>query len=177
LDYQQEPGSDCLATVIEPQDQYAALAVSKTQFAIGMASGTITIYDQLTCQQLRTLKHQEAMGVLKFDNAADTLVSAGASLSSVWNVTSGTQLWSFNIPHRCLSLEFTDQDRLLLGALGNNCVTTCDMATGIVREIAGWKEVLSTHAYASRPPIPLSSARTLLCSLYCIAGKLSLSEI
>jgi hypothetical protein len=37
--------SDCLSTVIEPQAQYAALAVSKTQFAIGIASGKITIYD------------------------------------------------------------------------------------------------------------------------------------
>jgi hypothetical protein len=78
---------------------------------------------------LRTLNHQEAVGVLKFENAAGTLVSAGARLVYVWDVTSGTQLWSFNIPNRCLSLEFTDQDRLLLSALGNNCVTACDMAT------------------------------------------------
>jgi WD40 repeat protein len=88
-----------------------------------MASGKITIYDQTTCQQLRILKHQEAVGVLKFDNAAGTLVSAGASFVHVWDVTSGTQLWGFNIPDQCLSLEFTDQDRLLLGALGNNYVT------------------------------------------------------
>jgi len=160
--------SDCLSTVIEPQDQYAALAVSKTQFAIGMASGMITIYDQATCQKIRTLKHREAVGVLKFDNAAGTLVSAGARRVYVWDVTSGTTLWSFNIPHRCLSLAFTDQDRLLLGALSNNCVTTCDMATGIVREIAGWKEVLSTHAYASQPPISakFNPDATLLAVLY-----------
>jgi len=108
-----------------------------------MASGKIIIYDQATCRQLRTLKHQEAVGVLKFDNAAGTLVSTGASLVYVWDVTSGTQLWGFNIPNQCLSLVFADQDRLLLGALGNSCVTIWDMATGIVREIAGWTEDLS----------------------------------
>jgi hypothetical protein len=42
-----------------------------------------------------------------------------------------------------LSLEFADQDRLLLGALGNSCVAIWDMATGIVREIVGWTEDLS----------------------------------
>jgi WD40 repeat protein len=142
-----------------------------------MASGTITIYDQVTCQQLRTLKHQGAVGVWKFDNAADTLVSAGASLIFVWDVTSGTQLWGFNIPDQCLSLEFADQDRLLLGALGNSCVTIWDMATGIVREIAGWTEDLSTRAYASLRPITAKFCPTLLCSLCCIRGKISFSGI
>jgi WD40 repeat protein len=123
---------------------------------------------QATCRQLRTLNHQEAVGVLTFDNAAGTLVSAGASLSSVWNVTSGTQLWSFSIPDQCFSLEFADQDRLLLGALGNSCVTFWDMATGIVREIAGWTEDLSTRAYASLRPITAKFCpdATLLAVLY-----------
>ncbi|PMD49456.1 WD40 repeat-like protein [Hyaloscypha bicolor E] len=159
---------DCLSTVIEPHDQYAALAVSKTQFAIGMASGKITIYDQTTCQQLRTLKHQEAVGVLKFDNAAGTLVSAGTSFVHVWDVTSGKKLWGFNISDQCLPLEFADQDRLLLGALGNNCVTIWDMTTGIVREIAGWTEDLITLAYASLRPISAKFCpdATLLAVLY-----------
>jgi WD40 repeat protein len=81
--------------------------------------------------------------VLKFGNVAGTFASAGSRLVHVWDVTSGTQLWGFNIPNQCLSLEFADQDRLLLGALGNSCVTIWDMATGIVREIAGWTEDLS----------------------------------
>jgi hypothetical protein len=92
-------------------------------------------------------------------------VSAGASLVYVWDVTSGTQLWGFNIPNQCLSLEFADQDRLLLGALGNSCVTIWDVATGIVREIAGWTEDLSLFSHGRVISLHFDNASDTLISL------------
>ena len=141
---------DCLSTIVDPQEQFSALASSDKFFAVGTSSGKIIVYNEMTCQEARTFQHQESVALLSFGRRVDFLVSAGSRLIRLWDMSSWELVWESRIPQQCMSVAFIEEDQLLLGALRNNHLMIWDLSTGSVKDRADWTkdfEGLRSHSY------------------------------
>lgn len=145
---------DCLSTIVHPDEQLTALACCDMYFAIGLSTGKVVVYHEISCQEARTLQHEEPVRRLQFGQTGNVMASAGMKSIRLWDVVSWQQLWQLDTLHDCLSLCFTDEDKLLLGALRNNQLMIWDLTTGLLRDSADWTEDYDGHsAHASRRPI------------------------
>ncbi|TVY68623.1 Vegetative incompatibility protein HET-E-1, partial [Lachnellula suecica] len=160
---------DCLSTIVDPQEQFLALACSKTKFAIGTSSGKIKIHNQTTCQEVQTLQHQEPVRLLQFGQKRRVLVSAGSKTIRVWDTGTWEEVQSFEIPQQCMLLALADEDQLLLAALKSNCLMVWDLTAGYLRDSINWTEGLDgTQAHAFRRPTfaAISLELSLLAVVY-----------
>ncbi|KAI9705292.1 MAG: hypothetical protein M1820_005291 [Bogoriella megaspora] len=145
---------DCLSTIANPHERFSALACSNEYFAIGTSNGTIALYNETTCQEVRTLKHGEPVKILQFGKRIGALASAGLRKIRIWNTYSWEQSWEFDLTTMCLSISFMDEEQLLLGALKDNHLVIWDLASGTLRELADWTIDLDDPiAHAYRRPI------------------------
>ena len=133
---------DCLCTIINPEDQFTAMTGSGKHFALGLASGKIVVYHEMTCQEAQILQQQEPVKFLQFGQLGDTLASAGTTAVWIWDVTSWQLVYKLDIVQACMSIAFTDDDKILLAALRNNDLMIWDLTDGSVAEIANWTEDL-----------------------------------
>ena len=131
---------DCLSTIVDPQEQFSALASSDRFFAVGTSSGKIVIYNEMTCQEAQILLHQEAVTLLEFGQGTQYLASAGSRRISLWDTTSWEQIWEAKTPQQCMSVAFIEEDQLLLGALRNNHLMIWDLPTGSEKAQVDWTE-------------------------------------
>lgn len=144
---------DCLSTVVYPREQVSALTCSDQHFAIGLSSGKILVYHATTCQEARILQNHEPVRILIFGETGRFIASSGAKSVQIWDVTSWQQLMRFDIPQQCISLAFTDEDRLLLGALKNNRLMIWDLTSCLLRDSVDWtQDIDGQHAHAFRRP-------------------------
>lgn len=145
---------DCLSTIGHAQEKLMALACSDKHFAVGGASGRIVIYNDMTCQELRTLQHSEAVRTLQFAKTTGLLVSAGFQIVRMWDTTGWEQLWKYDIAHLCISVAFMEHEQLLLGALRNNQLMVWDLGTGNLRDSVDWtRDFDGFNANSFRQPI------------------------
>lgn len=145
---------DCLSTIGHAQEKLTALACSDKHFAVGGASGRIVIYNDMTCQELRTLQHSEAVRILQFAKSTGLLVSTGFKIVRMWDTTVWEHLWMFDIGQLCMSVAFIENEQLLLGALRNNQLMVWDLGTGNLRDSADWtRDLEGFNANAFRRPI------------------------
>ncbi len=144
---------DCLSTIVYTREHPSAIACSAKHFAVGLTSGKIVVYHEMTCQEAHTLQHQEPVKLLQFGETGNILASSGMKAVRIWDVTAWQQLWKFDISHQCMSLALTDEDRLLLGALKKNQLAIWDLTTGLPREPADWTQDLEgRRAHSFRRP-------------------------
>jgi WD40 repeat protein len=157
---------DCYSTVTLPAST-SAVACGASVIAVGMQDGNVAIYDQTTCQHLRTLKHGEAVKKLLFGDKQPLLVSAGLHKISVWN---GWELhWTFELKSQLISTALTDEDWLLLATFRSNEMLIWEIATGLERERISWlDEGKENEIYRSRMPVTtaIASDQTLLAIAY-----------
>ena len=147
---------DCLSTIIDPQEQFSGLACSATYFAIGTNSGTIRIFNQITCQEVKMIpnKHITPIRLLRFGIKEGVLVSAGSRVIRVWDTATWTELWAFDIPAVAMSLSLTDDDQTLLVSLKNNLFTTWDLTNRTLKTSYNWTHTLdSQRALSFHRPI------------------------
>ncbi|KAJ9497212.1 hypothetical protein H2202_007369 [Exophiala xenobiotica] len=157
---------DCYSTITLPAST-SAVACGASVIAVGMHDGSVAIYDQITCQYLRTLKHGEAVKKLLFGDKQPLLVSAGLHKISIWN---GWELhWTFELESQLISTALTDEDRLLLATFRSNEMLIWDVATGLERERISWlDEDKENEIYHFRRPVTtaIASDQTLLAIAY-----------
>ena len=145
---------DCLSTIVDTSEQFSALTCSDKYFAIGMSSGKVVIYDELTCQEAYTLQHHEPVRMLQLGHRTDLLISSGARFVRVWDMLSWENLWTFDIPQICMSLWLMEEEQLLLGAFRNNHLIVWDLITGKLRDSADWTgDIQGQSSHAFRRPI------------------------
>ena len=161
---------DCLSTIIHPGEQLMALTCCDGYFAVGLSNGRFVVYQDMTCQEIHALQHQEPVRMLQFGQKGRVIASAGMKTIRLWDITSWQQLWQLDTSADCLSLSFTDEDRLLLGALRNNQLMIWDLTTGLLSDSADWTgdhEVRCNHAYRR----PIAAAICVESSLLAIVYR------
>ncbi|KAH0562634.1 hypothetical protein GP486_002685 [Trichoglossum hirsutum] len=161
---------DCVSTIIHPREVLTTLACSNKYFAVGMVSGQLVIYHEMTCQEVRRLQHGEPVRVLQFGETGNVLASAGMKAVRLWDVTSWQQLWKFDIAQECMSLAFTDGDKLLLGALKNNHLMLWDLTTGLLGDFVDWAQDLEAQP-ALRHRHPVTAAFCMGSSLMAVVYR------
>ncbi len=145
---------DCLSTIVNSNERFLALACSDKYFAVGMMSGNIVVYNETTCQEARSLQHEEPVRTLKFAKTINVLASTGAKKVRIWNTSSWEQSWEFDIAQISMSILFVEEQQLLLAALNNNHLMVWDLITGSLRESTDWTiDLEGPDAYAYRRPI------------------------
>ena len=161
---------DCLSTIIHPGEQLTALTCCDKYFAVGLSNGRFVVYQDSTCQEIHTLQHQEPLRMLQFGQKGNAIASAGMKTIRLWDIALWQQLWQLDTSVDCLSLCFTDEDRLLLGALRNNRLMIWDLTTGLLRDSTEWtrdNEDKCTHAYRR----PIAAAICVESSLLAIVYR------
>jgi WD40 repeat protein len=147
---------DCLSTIIDPSEQFTALACCSIQFAIGMVSGTIRVYNPTTCQEIKTLHHihKEPVKHLRYGMGAGVLVSSGTKMIRVWNTATWEQMYEFKISSQCMSIALADEDQFLLAALKNNCLMLWDLDDGTLCNSNIWtRDLEGQRVHSFRRPI------------------------
>jgi len=162
---------DCLSTIINHSEQFTALACCSTQFAIGMMSGTIKVYNSTTCQEIETLYHchGEHIKHLKYGIWSGVLVSSGTSMVRVWDNKTWKQVYEFEIPAQCLALALADEDEFLLGALENNQLMLWNLTNGTLKSVIDWTanlECQSANSFGLPVVAAFSDEECLLAVVY-----------
>jgi WD40 repeat protein len=160
---------DCLSTIVQPGEQLTALTCSDNHFAVGLSNGRVVVYHELTFQEAHTLQHEEPVRTLQFGQTGTLIASASIKVMRIWNTTTWQELWRLDITHECMSLAFTDEDQLLLGAQRNNFLTIWDLNTGLVKECADWTQDYDgpqSHAFRRPVTAALSTELALLAVVY-----------
>jgi len=161
---------DCLSTIAHPQEQLTALTCSDKHFAVGLSTGKIAVYHEMTCQEAQTLQHQEPVRILRFARTGKRIASGGMKIVRLWDVTSWQQLWKLDVTQECMSFQFTDEDRILLGALRSNYLMIWDLTTGTLGDSANWTQGFegeSAHAFRR----PITAAICVESSLLAVAYR------
>ena len=159
---------DCLSTVVNSTEQFSALTCSDKHFAIGMSSGKIVVYNETTCQEAQTLHHHEPVRLLQLGHTTDLLISSGSRSVRIWSISTWEEMWTFDIPQLCLSILLM-VERLLLGALRNNCLVVWDLTTGTLRDSVDWTQDFGgqiSHAFRRPTVAAFSVELSLLAIVY-----------
>ena len=144
---------DCLSTLAYQRETASAVACSDRHFVVGMSSGKIAVYNEMTCQEVQTLRQQGPVRLLHFDSNGDLLISCGVKAVHIWDVNAWRQIWKFDVPKQCMALALADENRLLLGALRNNCLMIWDLTTGKLSDTEDWTHDLGgLNAHGFRSP-------------------------
>ena len=147
-----ETWDDCLATLKYQYDTPVIIATSESLFAVGLLTGSIRVYGNSTCQELRALSHGECPKSIAFGDLDNLLVSGGLRKVSVWNLGSWERMWTFDLQAQCLSLAVEDKERLLIGALQNNNLICWDLITGDMISSIDWTQGFAGQSsHAVRP--------------------------
>ena len=136
---------DCSSTISFQQLQLMpnALSSSYRGFTVGLSNGEVRVYNDMTCQHIRTISHGESVRMLMFSRQGDILASAGATSVRLWDAATWEQLWDFYIHSDAMSLSFADNDQILLATLRSNQVLLWNLITGSVEELASWLDELT----------------------------------
>ncbi|KAE9364783.1 hypothetical protein N431DRAFT_489271 [Stipitochalara longipes BDJ] len=131
---------DCISCIDFHTSRATALACGENVFAIGMRSGSITLYNQTTFQAEQTFQHLEPVKVLKFDNCCRRFASAGWKTIKLWDRT-GSQIWSQCLASPCIAVAFDAKH--VVGVSKASHVTFWDVVDGAVK---------SDHFYGYQEP-------------------------
>jgi WD40 repeat protein len=121
---------DCISCIDFNASRATALACGGNVFAIGMRSGSITLFNQTTFQVERIFQHLEPVKVLKFDNSCRRFVSAGWKSIKFWDRVDG-QIWSQSLASPCIAIAFDAKH--VVGVSMTSHVTYWDITNGEVK--------------------------------------------
>ncbi|KAH8670390.1 hypothetical protein BGZ60DRAFT_486586 [Tricladium varicosporioides] len=161
---------DCLATIAIQHQQLCAIACAKDQFVIGMTTGKIILYNEITCQETRTFDHPEIVKKLQFGVEEGVLAAAGTKFITVWDTSSWQLLYTLDIAQECMALEFVDNDQILIGAAKNNCLMIWDLTTGVLSDSVNWTQDLSSQ-YGHSLRRPMTAAICIESSLLAVVYR------
>lgn len=131
---------DCLAQINYPGSQATALDHGDRFFAVGLANGKVVVYYSISGQVHRTLEHFERVKILEFGGQDKVLASSGLKNLSVWNVSSGEKIWSFDTTHQALALNFTAGNEFLTAATQGDYLVCWSLSDGSENVRIPWQD-------------------------------------
>jgi WD40 repeat protein len=89
------------------------IACQDQRYAVGLANGTICVYDASTCEQVMKLDHGEPVRSLAFGPVAKTLASSGIKNVVVWDLTTQSQHLRISLNSAPLAVAFNESEPLV----------------------------------------------------------------
>ena len=143
---------DRLSCIVFPEERTTAIACQDTRFVVGLANGTIGVYYTSTLQEANRLQHEEPVRQLQFANLDTLIASSGRRKIKLWNAISGVQLWMAEHKNDILTLQFTEDDRLLMAATRTNQLAYWAIEDGKELDTSPIHETMPDGQSAYRPP-------------------------
>ncbi|KAK6084467.1 hypothetical protein SCUP234_03256 [Seiridium cupressi] len=161
--------NDCSSIISRSRGETITTVVcSDKHIALGTMQKTITLYNQSTYQQTRSINNEEPVMILAFGDAGKLIASAGTRSIKIWSVDNGSHVNNVPIPSRCMSISFVNNDGMLLAALRNNEFLYWDILNG-TRETARWTidpDVRETLDFLTPTSAAISLSQGLLAVSY-----------
>lgn len=139
-------------------------------FAIGLSNGTIKIHLTSTCQEVFHMNHGEPVRIIRFGNLSKIVVSASLHIVKMWDLSTGLQLWEYNIDTLPLALELEDDDQRLLISTRSKEMHILLTTSGTLVARNHWYHTLpdDRHQVISRAPsaVSISASYSLMAIVY-----------
>lgn len=113
---------DCLIQMEFQKDITSAVAHGIRVFAIGMISGTVSLYGAISLQVLRKLKMPGRVYHLQFGPSDSLLAACGSTRLVIWDPITGIALHSFDLQSNTWALAFVGADTVV--TVSNFCERT-----------------------------------------------------
>jgi WD40 repeat protein len=120
---------DCISCIEYKNGRAMDLSSGQNTFAIGMSSGMVYLYNQLSFQEVLVVNHGEPTRLIELDKLGKYLLTSGTTILSLWDLT-GSMMWTTTMSSPCLALCFSE-DRIY-GITTTNEVVLWNMADGSV---------------------------------------------
>lgn len=104
---------DCLIRIDFTKGLATAVAHGEEAFAVGLSTGRVLLYSAVSLQQLREFFHPERVRLLEFSPGGDYVVSCGNRHLVVWDINTGTSVFSSGLQSTPLLATFLSDAELL----------------------------------------------------------------
>ncbi|KAI6351616.1 hypothetical protein MCOR25_009820 [Pyricularia grisea] len=136
--------------------------------AVGLRSGTVTLYFSTSHQKHKSLDHGESVRFIAFKSKSDLMATCGMKVMKVWDVRTGTEMHSFECPPHPMGIGFYKES--LLVACRKNYVASWDLTVCFGEPLQiPWTSALDVaHSSATRTPskLDISVSHGLLAVAY-----------
>lgn len=119
---------DRLSCIDFHQGQTSAISHGDDFFAVGLTTGTVTLYHATFCQEYKVLNHGEAVKFLQFKSKTGLMASCGMKTIRIWDIRSGEIIHSFQATQRPIGLAF--DKNMLIAASSKNYLASWDLDNG-----------------------------------------------
>ncbi|KAI0158724.1 NACHT and WD domain-containing protein [Pestalotiopsis sp. NC0098] len=161
--------NDCSSMISRGRGETITAAIcSDKHIVLGTMQKTIYLYDQNTYQHISCMENQEPVMVLAFGITGTVFASSGTRSIKIWSTESKAVINSIQIPSRCMSIAFVNNDGMLLAALRNNEFLYWDISQD-TSETARWTvdpDVRETLDYLTPTAASISLDQGLLAVSY-----------
>ncbi|PWY75065.1 NACHT and WD domain protein [Aspergillus heteromorphus CBS 117.55] len=126
---------DCLSCIELRHGRATALCYGKEFFAVGLFSGSVTVYHATSCQEHKSFHHGEMVLFVQIMSKRELLISCGLKTVRVWDIRSGQTVHNFKAPPR--PIEMILHNDLLVLASSRNFLVTWELGNNGVQRRPG----------------------------------------
>ena len=146
---------DCLARLTMGGDETASKIICKDAFFITVlsSSGTLVIWYEETCQELRRLYHGgEWVTGIESSRTSSLVASAGTKTIRIWDLSNGKEMYNIAKTNqgRLMSLAFSSREDRLLVAYDDCSIQCIDLETSLERWCFRAEDPLDTQPQLSK---------------------------
>ena len=115
-----EVWDDRLCSLFYEQSVTTTIASGKDNFAIGLQSGEVFVYEYYTLRLLTSFNHGGTIKLLRYSESGTMLFCSDFRQKGMWSIPAGTRLWSTPIKKLPLAAEFVNDGGFLLTIMPQN---------------------------------------------------------
>ena len=123
--------SDRTSCIHYQERQTRAIASAGATFAVGLSDKSIKLYSNSTSQEIQQLIGTQPAKGLSFSNSGKLLAATSVHYVTLFNLESGQLMWQNRLPQECLTLMFTDQDKVLQLVTKGGILSTFSVSDGL----------------------------------------------
>ena len=137
----QQEWDDRLSCIVLPNIKVLSVSSCDNRFSLGLSDSSVHVYNNTTFQEEIQLSNGEPVRMVKFANVNPYLVTASRKTIRLWNVASGTMLWSVTSPGQALAIEYSEEDTQLMVATQANTMSIWHVADGTLVDTFHFKDI------------------------------------
>lgn len=163
---------DRVACLYYGDERAESITYRDGRFAVGFSNGNIIVYYGTPCQEVNPLEHGDSLWLIELGNLAELLAASSRKSIKLWNVATGSLLFTHDISpgHDPLTLCIDDDGTKLRAATAKKEFIVWNISTGSVVKRQQWTEggIEDAASTVGRPPtvIKISLEHKLLAVTY-----------
>ena len=144
--------------------QALSLTSRDNKYALGLSNGFINMYNESSFQEQLKMNHGEPVRQLAFGNNSLYIAAAGRKRISLWNTSSGIQMWTAGLAALPLATEFSEDDTVVMVATRGNSLGFWAVDTGKELDMSQFSDINEddhSEYHYNRPPIRIRFASSM----------------